>query len=80
MGMQLMDHTLVNLHKTGMIDTDKVYACRNDPEEVEMLIASTDDRNKFKILKMITPQVIMLIPKERKDRPQDVFTGYQPPF
>ncbi|MBN1189780.1 MAG: type IV pilus twitching motility protein PilT [Dehalococcoidales bacterium] len=43
MGMQLMDQSLVNLHKSGQIDTERVYAFCNDPEEVEMLIANTGD-------------------------------------
>jgi twitching motility protein PilT len=44
LGMQLMDHALVNLHRAGLIDTDRVYAYCNDSEEVEMLIANTDDK------------------------------------
>jgi twitching motility protein PilT len=50
LGMQLMDHALVSLHKSGLIDTDKVYAYCNDPDEVEMLIASSEEKvpqNKF---------------------------------
>jgi len=44
LGMQLMDHALVSLHKQGLIDTDRVYAYCNDTEEIEMLIASTEEK------------------------------------
>jgi twitching motility protein PilT len=43
LGMQLLDQALVNLHKSGLIDTEKVYAYCNDPDEIEMLIANTSE-------------------------------------
>jgi twitching motility protein PilT len=42
-GMQLLDHSLVNLHKQGQISTDSVYSFCNDPDEVEKLIANVDE-------------------------------------
>jgi twitching motility protein PilT len=44
MGMQLMDQSLVNLHKEGLISTDNVYSFCNDADEVEKLIASVDEK------------------------------------
>jgi twitching motility protein PilT len=44
LGMQLLDHALVNLHKSGTITTDNVYAFCNDPEEVEKLIANIEEK------------------------------------
>ena len=44
LGMQLLDHALVNLHKSGMITTENVYSFCNDPEEVEKLIANIEDK------------------------------------
>ena len=44
LGMQLLDHALVSLHKDGFITTENVYAFCNDPEEVEKLIANIEDR------------------------------------
>jgi twitching motility protein PilT len=43
-GMQLLDHALVSLHKDGVISTENVYAFCNDPEEVEKLIANIEDK------------------------------------
>jgi twitching motility protein PilT len=43
-GMQLLDHALVSLHKDGLIDTDNVYAFCNDREEIDKLIANYEDR------------------------------------
>jgi twitching motility protein PilT len=44
LGMQLLDHALVSLHKDGTISTENVYAFCNDPEEVEKLIANIEDK------------------------------------
>ncbi len=44
LGMQLLDHALVSLHKDGVISTENVYAFCNDPDEVEKLIANIEDR------------------------------------
>jgi twitching motility protein PilT len=44
MGMQLLDHALVSLHKDGVISTDNVYAFCNDKEEIEKLMANIEDR------------------------------------
>jgi twitching motility protein PilT len=44
MGMQLLDHALVSLHKDGVINTDNVYAFCNDKEEIEKLMANVEDR------------------------------------
>jgi twitching motility protein PilT len=43
LGMQLLDHALVKLHKNGIINTDNVYAFCNDKEEIEKLIANIED-------------------------------------
>lgn len=43
-GMQLMDQSLVNLHKEGLISTENVYSFCNDAEEVEKLIANVDEK------------------------------------
>lgn len=43
-GMQLMDHSLVSLHKNGIISMDNVYAFCNDKEEIEKLIANIDEK------------------------------------
>jgi twitching motility protein PilT len=43
-GMQLLDHALVSLHKDGTISTENVYAFCNDREEVEKLIANIEDK------------------------------------
>jgi twitching motility protein PilT len=43
-GMQLMDQSLVSLHKDGAISTENVYAFCNDPEETEKLIANIEER------------------------------------
>jgi twitching motility protein PilT len=45
LGMQLLDQSLVNLHRNGVISKDDVYAFCNDREEVEKLIISADDRD-----------------------------------
>ena len=45
MGMQLLDQALVSLHRNGVIHKDNVFAFCNDPDEVEKLIASADDRD-----------------------------------
>ena len=44
MGMQLLDHALVSLHKDGKISTDNVFAFCNDKEEIEKLMANIGDR------------------------------------
>jgi twitching motility protein PilT len=44
MGMQLLDHALVSLHKDGTISTDNVYAFCNDRDEIEKLMANIEDR------------------------------------
>jgi twitching motility protein PilT len=44
MGMQLLDQSLVSLHKDGKISTDNVYAFCNDREEVDKLMASVEER------------------------------------
>jgi len=44
MGMQLLDHALVSLHKDGVITTENVFAFCNDRDEVEKLIANIEDR------------------------------------
>jgi twitching motility protein PilT len=44
MGMQLLDHALVSLHKDGSISTENVYAFCNDQDEVDKLIANIEDR------------------------------------
>jgi twitching motility protein PilT len=44
MGMQLLDHALVSLHKDGKISTDNVYAFCNDREEIEKLMASVEGK------------------------------------
>ncbi len=44
LGMQLLDQALVNLHRSGVINRDNVYAYCNDRDEVEKLIANADDR------------------------------------
>ena len=44
LGMQLLDQSLVNLHRDGAISRDNVYAYCNDRDEVEKLIANSDDR------------------------------------
>jgi twitching motility protein PilT len=44
MGMQLLDHALVSLHKDGQISTDNVYAFCNDRDEIDKLIASVEDK------------------------------------
>ena len=44
LGMQLLDHALVSLHKDGVISTDNVYAFCNDKDEIEKLMANIEDR------------------------------------
>jgi twitching motility protein PilT len=44
MGMQLLDHALVSLHKDGIINTDNVYAFCNDKDEIEKLMANIEDK------------------------------------
>lgn len=44
LGMQLLDHALVSLHKDGVITTENVYAFCNDPDETEKLIANVEER------------------------------------
>jgi twitching motility protein PilT len=43
-GMQLLDQSLVSLHKDGLISTENVYAFCNDHDEVEKLIANFEDK------------------------------------
>jgi twitching motility protein PilT len=43
-GMQLLDHALVGLHKDRQINTEQVYAFCNDKDEVDKLIANMEDR------------------------------------
>jgi len=43
-GMQLLDHSLVSLHKDGLISTENVYSFCNDKDEVDKLIANIEDR------------------------------------
>jgi twitching motility protein PilT len=43
-GMQLLDHALVSMHKDGTISTENVYSFCNDREEVEKLIANIEDK------------------------------------
>jgi twitching motility protein PilT len=43
-GMQLLDHALVSLHKDGAISTENVFSFCNDREEVEKLIANMEDK------------------------------------
>jgi twitching motility protein PilT len=43
LGMQLMDHALVKLYKESIISTQTIYSFCNEPDEVEMLIASTEE-------------------------------------
>jgi twitching motility protein PilT len=44
MGMQLLDHSLVSLHKDGVISTEQVYAYCNDKDEVDKLIVSYEEK------------------------------------
>jgi twitching motility protein PilT len=44
LGMQLLDQSLVNLHREHVINTENVYAFCNDPDEVEKLIANIEER------------------------------------
>jgi twitching motility protein PilT len=43
-GMQLLDQSLVSLHRDGLISTDSVYAFCNDTTEVEKMIANVDEK------------------------------------
>lgn len=44
-GMQLLDHALVSLHRNNVINIQNVYAYCNDRDEVDKLIANADDRD-----------------------------------
>jgi twitching motility protein PilT len=44
MGMQLLDHALVSMHKDGIISTENVHAFCNDPDEIEKLVANYEDK------------------------------------
>jgi len=41
-GMMLLDHALLNLHRSGIISSDSLFACCNDREEVAKLMGKAN--------------------------------------
>jgi twitching motility protein PilT len=41
-GMMLLDHALINLHRSGIISGDSLFACCNDREEVAKLMGKAE--------------------------------------